>query len=105
MEKWSKNRGVGPLQGHIGYGGCAHGRITTNTDTEDDTANEDPCEDLITVEVTWGRNRDNGGNDEDEFFSIDELSTELISKETETKLTNDTIYYFQGFSEMGAHNQ
>jgi hypothetical protein len=32
-EKWS---------GHTGYDGCAHGIITTDTDTEDDTANEDP---------------------------------------------------------------
>ena len=69
---------------HTGYDGGAHRIITTNTNTEDDTPDEDPEENLVATEV--GRNgdtEDGGHDDDDELFAINEGATELISEETE----------------------
>lgn len=73
--------------------GGTHWVISTDTDTEDDTSDKDPCEDLITTKVGRNRDADDGGdNDQDEFPSVDGRTTVLIAQETEEELPDDTSW-------------
>lgn len=81
--------------GTIGDDGGRHGIISTYTDAEDDTTDEDPYQDLVTGEIGRDGDTDNGGDDDqDEFLSIDSRSTESVTEETKADLTNNASFIF-----------
>jgi hypothetical protein len=77
--------------GRTGDNGGAHGVVTADTNTKEDTGDEDPEKNLIAGEVGGDRDADDGGDDdEDEFLSVDKRTTVVISEETKKELTDDT---------------
>lgn len=81
--------------------GGGHWVVSTDTDTEDDTADEDPDHDLVTREVGWDGDADDGSeDDEDELLAVDCRSTESITKNTETDLTNDASNIGTGLDQV-----
>lgn len=66
------------------YDGSAHWVVATDADTEEDTGDKNPNEDLVAGEVAGNRDADDGGDDdENELLSVHKTATKLISEETE----------------------